>query len=65
MRRFPLLTGLALLLLLLVRFGGGGGGGGGGAAAAAAAAYAAAKIEAILNSYVVKPFTALLLMLLC
>jgi len=63
MRRFPLLTGLALLLLLLARFGGGGGGGGG--AAAAAAAYAAAKIEAILNSYVVKPFTALLLMLLC
>jgi hypothetical protein len=58
MRRFPLLTGLALLLLLLARFGGGGGG-------AAAAAYAAAKIEAILNSYVVKPFTALLLMLLC
>ena len=55
MRRFPLLTGLALLLLLLARFG----------AAAAAAAYAAAKIEAILNSYVVKPFTALLLMLLC
>jgi hypothetical protein len=65
MRRFPLLTGLALLLLLLARFGGGGGGGGGGGAAAAAAAYAAAKIEAILNSYVVKPFTALLLMLLC